>query len=263
MSIYKGDTKVTGTGVQIDDTLSSTSTHAVTNSAITNALIDVGYSEWVKPQDWIDIENGAKENNIYFLVGHPADYSKYAKFSFRVEPEDRGTYDVYVDGQKIVSAANNWTTTTIDFQSLNLSTGFDVTHPEALRTHIVRVCASTIGQSITRIQTQSVSGQVNQGVLWAHFQLSNAIGIDSLFGSESSRRFSLLEALTAKDNKITYTVGSTGTTSGLYQSFAYCTALTQLPVLEAQNTTYGSGGYISFLNVPAKKIVIKNNKGKI
>ena len=52
MGIYLGETKITGTGVQIDNTLSSTPNHAVTNSAITNALTKVGYSEWQKPSEW-------------------------------------------------------------------------------------------------------------------------------------------------------------------------------------------------------------------
>lgn len=41
MSIYLGDTKITGSGVQIDSALSSTSEHAVTNAAISNPLIYV------------------------------------------------------------------------------------------------------------------------------------------------------------------------------------------------------------------------------
>ena len=72
MGIYLGDTKITGTGVQIDSALSSTSNHAVTNAAITNALTEVGYSEWQKPSDWIDIRSGACPNSIYYLVGHSA-----------------------------------------------------------------------------------------------------------------------------------------------------------------------------------------------
>ena len=41
MTIYYGNTKVTGTGVQVDTALSTTSEHAVTNKAISNPLIYV------------------------------------------------------------------------------------------------------------------------------------------------------------------------------------------------------------------------------
>lgn len=224
-----------------------------------DALEDVGYSIWQKPSDWPDIRSGALNNSVYFLVGHSADYSSYPKFSLTASVStSANTYDVFVDGVKKATTANS-TTTTLDWQTLALTTGFDVTHPSALRAHIVRITPTVSTDTLTATRIMNISGQAQQGALWLHFQLSNAIKITNLAGTESSVRNLLLEAITAKNDKITYTVS--GSNSGLYGSFAYCESLVRLPVLEAANTTYASGDYLNFRAVPAKKIVIKNNKG--
>lgn len=215
--------------------------------------------EWAKPADWPDIRSGALNNSVYFLVGHKADYSSYPKFSLTASVStSANTYDVFVDGVKKATTANN-TTTTLDWQTLALSTGFDVTHPSALRAHIVRITPTVSTDTLTATRIMNISGQAQQGALWLHFQLSNAIKITNLAGTEISVRNLLLEAITAKNDKITYTVS--GSNSGLYGAFAYCESLVKLPILEAENTTYASGDYLNFRAVPAKKIVIKNNKG--
>ena len=260
MALYLGDTKLTGTGVQVDDALSSSSTNPVENKAVTGALADVGYIEWQKPADWVDIRSGALNNSIYLLVGHSADYTTYPKVAFNATVSSSGTYDVFVDGVKKATTASA-TTTTLDWQTLALTTGFDTTHPTALRTHIVRITPSQTTDTLTVFQIASISGQTEQGVLWMHFQLSNAIKIRTLAASGTTIRNFLLEAVTAKNNKITYTVSSNNAQSGFYGSFNRCTSLVQIPVLEAENATYSSGVYLSFREVPAKKVIIKNNNG--
>lgn len=225
MSIYLGDNKVTGAGVQLDNTLSETSNNAVTNAAITNALEDVGYDTWVKPAEWIDIRSAALKNSIYFLVGHSADYSSYRKFSL-TPTISSGTYDVYIDGVKYTTAASD-ATTTLDWQTLALQTGWDVTYPEALRTHIVRITPTTASSTITHIVHEVIDGQATQGTLWVHFSINNAISVEN-FCYKNGNSCPLLEAVTT-------TKGELEVSASLFRSFAHCSNLLELPKIRRNN----------------------------
>lgn len=216
---------------------------------------------WQKPADWIDIRSGALNNSIYLLVAHQADYSQYAKFSFEaITSTSTNTYDVYVDGLKHATTASGGTTT-LDWQTLALDSGYDVTYPSNLRTHVVRITPTQNTDTLTRFRCRDITGQQEQGLLWAHFELSNPITISSAFGTESAIRNYLLEAVTAKNDNITYTVSSSTSVSGFYSIFRSCTSLKKIPVLTAASTQYASGIYISFTGVSLKKVVIKGNSG--
>lgn len=273
MGIYLGNTKITGTGVQIDNTLSSDSTHAVTNAAITSALVDVGYNDWVKPADWIDIRNCALDNSVYYLVSHSAPtesggtytVADYPKFSLLCTlSTSANTYDVYVDGVKVATTAHN-TETTLDWGTLytagTVQTLYTTTHPTDLVYHIVRVTPSVSTDTFTRARIYQISGQQQQGLLWAHYQFSNPITLASGFGAESAVRNYLLEAVTAKNDTITYRVSSSLSGSGIYCAFTHTQSLKHIPTLVAEATTYRSGTYNAFTNSGLKKLVIKNNSG--
>ena len=251
MAIYQGSTKISGAGIEVDSSLSDSSTNPVQNQAVTEALEDVGYSTWQKPADWIDISSGAMTNSIYLLVGHTLDFSKYKELCFSVD---------YVDGIKQATTASG-ADTTLNWQTLALDSGYDVTYPSALRTHIVRITPTQSTDTMSRFRFRPISGQTEQGLLWAHFELSNPITITNAFGTESSIRNYFLEAVTAKNDNITYTVSSSASGSGFYSAFRDCTSLKKIPVLTAASTTYKSGDYISFSGVPLKKVVIKGNSG--
>ena len=242
-----------GNPMTVDDALSPTSTNPVQNKAIAEELgID-----WVKPADWIDIRNGALDNSVYFLVGHSADYSSYPKFSVNAEVSTgANTYDVYVDGVKQATTASG-TATTLDWQTLALSSGWDVTYPTALRTHVVRVTPTTSTDTLTRILNAAITGQADQGCLWIHFELENTIRATSLAGTESSKRNALLEAVTAKGDKITLKTNSTASSSGFYNMFARCVSLVTIPTL-ASDGQYESGIYIPFRGTKIKNLKLSN-----
>lgn len=215
---------------------------------------------WQKPSDWIDISSGAITNSIYLLVAHKADYSKYAKFSFEaMTSTTTNTYDVYVDGLKQTTIASG-DKITLDWQTLALDSGYGVTYPSNLHTHVVRITPTQNTDTLTRFRCRSITEQQEQGLLWAHFELSNPITANYMFGTESDTRNYLLEAVTAKNDNLTYHVSSSYN-SGLYQTFRACNSLKKIPVLTADATTYKSGEYISFSGVPLKKVVIKGNLG--
>ena len=222
MGIYLGNTKITGTGVQVDSTLSQTSQHPATNAAITEALTGLGYSAWQKPTDWIDIRSGALPNSVYYLVGHSADYQTYPTFEFYVEAGS--TYDVYIDGVKKLSAVASGTRSTINWATLALNTGYDATYPSALRTHIVRITPTDSTKSITRIGDNTASNTARAGLLWVHFTITNAPQIRYL-----GQNASILEAVTCE--------GDTMVVTNAYSAFSNAEALKELPIIDGNNAS--------------------------
>lgn len=248
MSIYLGSTKIAGVGV-VDSVLSTTSTNPAQNKVVAAALEDVGYPVWTKPAGWVDIRSGALGNSVYFLVGHSADYATYPVFSLQATVSNSGTYDVFVDGVKQATTASE-TATSLTWQTLALTTGYDVTYPANLRTHIVRVTPNSSANSLSAIKlTQNSS--VEQGVLWAHFTTESAIELDYCFGAaDNNKKCLLLEAVTTENDELL--VGRCRC------AFRNCESLQQIPALNFNNQTI-SYALDSFGEKTAiKKVVIKN-----
>lgn len=244
-----------------------------TQTTVEGALEAIS-EEWVKPSDWVDIRSGALGNSIYLLVAHSAPtesggtytVANYAKFSLLCQVStSANTYDVYVDGVKVATTAHN-TNTTLDWGALytagTVQTLYTTTHPSNLVYHIVRITPSVSTDTLTRLRITSISGQIEQGLLWIHYQLTYAITISSAFASESSVRNYLLEAVTAVNDTIKYTVSSSNSASGFYGAFNGTTSLKHIPTLVANSTSYRSGTYLSFQGSGLKRLVIKNNSGK-
>lgn len=232
MAIYLGNTKVSGSGVQVDSSFSDTSTRPVQNKVITDALETVGYDTWQKPADWIDMRNGALPNSVYFLVAHSADYATYPTFVVKATISNSGTYDVFVDGVKKATTASA-TETSLSWQTLALTSGFDVTYPAALRTHIIRVTPTVSTNTITAINTGSIS---NKGILWAHFTTKNYIGLSYFAQSNANPNAStqapVWEAVTSVGNELNV--------SNLRFAFNCTPSIAYIPAFVAesnQNTT--------------------------
>ena len=214
-----------------------------------------------KPADWSDIRKDCPANSIALYAGVKSDYSAYDNLGFTATCV--GGYNVYIDGTQYGTTYASGATCSITWSSLALDTGDDITTPSAMKAHKIWVEPATSGNNITAFQCNRVaaSGTEEQGILWAHFNLTNVIKIASIFGREVRYNNMILNAITAKNNLITYGINQNGAQSGFYSAFYNCSSLEYLPVLKAENTTYPSGTYLSFRNVPAKKIVIKNNNG--
>lgn len=215
-------------------------------------LVDNSDEEWCKPKEWVDIRNGALPNSMYLLVGHTADYSKYRYLTINATVSTAAnTYDVFVDGIKQFTTASG-SDTAIDWQTLNLDSGFNVTYPEALKTHIVRVTPTTSSDTFSAFRTKEVSGVNIQGCLWMHVTASNTINYEQLFGGWQVIRGSLLEAVTTsqetlKGNNFKY--GFTG-----------CKKLIETPVFEGlANQDMSAESFFSDCQ-KIKKIKLKNFK---
>lgn len=179
--------------------------------------------EWQKPSDWIDIRSGALSNSVYFLVGHSADYSQYPSFFVNATISNSGTYDVFVDGVKQATTASG-TATTLNWQTLALGSGWDVTYPEQLRTHIVRVTPTTSSNTLSSIKIPSTEA-IEFGLLWVHFSISYAININTFLRDPFAGGYCyLLEAITANGDELNVTGSMTG-------SFIHSRALKTIPTL--------------------------------
>ena len=203
---------------------------------------------WVKPSDWMDIRSMSLPESAYFLVGHSSDYSTYPEFTVNTTVADSGTYDIYIDGVKKVSAVSSGTSTTLNWQTLALTTGYDVTHPAALRTHIVRVTPSDSSKTLTALHL-AANSSVNQGVLWGHFSISNmsTINLRYLFGDENQTyKCPVLEAVTS----------STDTIGGGMTMFMNCESLVTIPTVIKGFS--GNTLVAAFRNTALKKIHFKD-----
>lgn len=184
--------------------------------------------EWEKPASWVDLRSGALPNSVYFLAAHSADYATYPTLTVYAEVSDSSTYDVYVDGIKKASAVSSGAATTLSWETLALATGYDVTYPAALRTHIVRITPTEGTKTITRINNNDGNATVMTGVLWAHFTTENYMNLRYAF-----LNLSHLEAVTAKSDMLNV--------ANIYQSFNGCSELKTVPTFNGKNQQYIDG----------------------
>lgn len=224
--------------------------------AVLNAQLESD-RPWQKPADWIDIRSGALENSVYLLVGHKADYSSYPLFSVYAQVSTAAnTYDVYVDGVKQATTASG-TVTTLNWQTLALESGWDVTTPSALRTHIVRVTPTTRTDTLTAIRCDEAAG-LQQGVLWVHLSLSNPIHIERLICTDAASGANYLyqnrlcQAVTTTEKEIM----ALGDMRGCCYNAA---SLEEFPPVNlVQNGNNASYFYRVFGYTKLKKIIIRN-----
>ena len=250
MAIYLGDTKVSGSGVQVDSSFSETSTRPVQNKVITDALETVGYDTWQKPADWIDMRNGALPNSVYFLVAHSADYATYPTFVVKATVSNSGTYDVFVDGMKKATTASA-TETSLSWQTLALISGWDVTYPAALRTHIIRVTPTVSTNTINAISTGSIS---NKGILWAHFTTKNYIGLSYFAQSNSNPNAStqapVWESVTSENNELNV--------NNITCAFSGIRSLKNIPTLIAESNQTNTSVTVFMTRTQIKKVKLVN-----
>lgn len=217
-----------------------------------------------KPADWSDIRKDCPAESIALYAGVKSDYSAYDNLGFTVATSNGSSYKVFIDGVQYGTTYASGTKCEITWSSLALDTGDDITTPTTLKAHKIWIEPATSGNSINGFMCRKVgsaSGYENQGVLWVHFNLTNTIQIAGLLGNDNAYRNMLAKAITAKNNLITYSVAAQVAQSGYYCLAPHSSLLEYLPILKAVNQSYPAGTYYSFVLVPAKKVVIKNNKG--
>ena len=206
-------------------------------SSATQAALDQIDDElhgWQKPADWPDMRSGAMDNSIYLLIGHSADYSTYPQFDFSAKISNNGTYDVYIDGIKQFTTASE-ATTSINWQTLALTSGRTTTHPTNLVTHIV--CITPTSYSNTFLEVKEVLGDYqNKGLLWAHFEIDYAIVNQISSSGGAQYRNPILEAITAKNDELKFN----GSASTLFWNCEKLQYVPKLDLSQLQKVNYYS-----------------------
>lgn len=212
-----------------------------------NTLINqnqIASESWQKPSSWVDIRTGAQANSIYLLVGHKADFSKYNEFPIKTEVNNSGTYDIYIDGIKKYSAVAGNTETLLNWQTLNLTSGFDVNYPETLRTHIIRV-TPTANTDHFEYPSFVKNTLEEVGLLWLHFTTDYTLYIPQMCYADCNAP--VLEAVTS----------STGflKTGWMESAFYNATSLKEIPIINILDSSTNFND--NFYNTKIRKLEYK------
>lgn len=183
-----------------------------------------------KPADWSDIRKDCPKNSIALYAGVKSDYSAYDNLGFTATCV--GGYKVYID-ETLYGTYNSGAQCNITWSTSGITTGDDITTPSALKAHKIWIEPATEGNNITAFRCNRVaaSGNEYQGVLWAHFNITNTINIGSCFGNPNTYRNNMLKAITSKNNLLSV--------SQLSNAFQYSSSLQYTPVFL---------GYSSYVN---------------
>lgn len=208
-------------------------------------------ADFKKPADWSDIRLGCPDNSIALYAAHKADFSEYDNIGFIANCT--GGYNVFIDGVQYGTTYASGAQCNITWSTSGITTGDDITTPSALKAHKIWVSPATSGNNISLFHCSRVasSGTEQQGVLWVHFNLSNAINISSLLNNDTNTLSgSLCQSVTAKNNIIKFI--------GLYCSFSRVYNLEFVPVLEADTTDVKNLYRFLQYNSKLKDITLRN-----
>jgi len=137
-----------------------------------------------------------EDNAIYLLAGHKSDYSQYDDFKVTPSTKDSGTYDVWIDNEKY-GTFNRGTELSIKWSDLSLSTGWNITTPESVKAHSIKLKASS---NSNKIDSLYFNGSITSGLLYNHFQLDYEFDFTRAGGG--FQHTPLMLGTTAKNNKL-------------------------------------------------------------
>ena len=190
-------------------------------------------------------------DDSYFIAPYVAQTIQYDNLGFTATCV--GGYKVYIDGT-LYNTYNSGSTCTITWSSLALATGDDITTPTALKAHKIWIEPATAGNNITQFRCRRVaaSGNEEQGILWAHFNISNIVAAITMFGAYNTYTNALLIAITAKNNTLNV--------STIEEMCEYTVSLEYIPLLVGDNIARNLENmfYSGVYNL--NKVVLKNFK---
>ena len=219
------------------------------NSLLTSLEISKK-SGFKKPASWPDIRKSTVPNSIRLLAD--------TRYPFGFIATVTGGYSVDIDGEHYGDYNSSAQFSMADWTDYTDTDGYSISYPDgATKAHIIDIYPQASGAEITAFHCSRVaeSGTEQQGILWEHFNITNAINISTLnavgnYGSQDYKN-TLLTACTAKNNLLKVT-------GDLYCSFFLCEELEYLPVIDGNNNKVDLG-YFGFSDCKTiKKINIKN-----
>lgn len=199
-----------------------------------------------KPASWPDIRKNTEDGHIYLLVD-----TRYP-IGFSVTATDG--YSVKIDGIAYEDYNSQAQFSIADWTDYTATEGYSIDYPTgATKAHIIDIYPQTENENITAFHCARVaaSGTEAQGLLWAHFNLTNQITPAFLAGRSGQYTNAIAKAITAKNNVLNV--------SSSINSLAFnATALEYIPVIDGDNETVNCAS--SFAGSGVLKITIKNFK---
>ncbi len=156
-----------------------------------------GKSDFKKPSSWPDIRKSVIPNSIRLLAD--------TRYPIGFIATVTGGYSVDIDGEHYGNYNSATQFSMADWSSYTDTDGYDITYPEeATKAHIIDIYPQTSGENITAFHCARVAASETeqQGVLWAHLNLTNSIDLSKGFNYTEYYN-DLMEALTCKGNKLT------------------------------------------------------------
>lgn len=229
-------------------------------SLLTNLEIRGKKSKFKKPNSWSDIRKDCPTDSIALYVGcrEEYDYTIFDNLGFTATCT--GGYNVFIDGTQYGTTYASGAQCDITWSTSGITTGDDITTPETLKAHKIWITPATEGAEITAFHCSRVaaSGDEGQGVLWAHFNLSNEIDLTNGFSNYGVLRNTLFLALTAKNNIIKAS-GIAGLLGEGADRIMLATNTSYVPVFDLNNNTIGGGGAFNVLTTATMQEVILKN----
>lgn len=196
---------------------------------LNETYIKINGSLWFGKETWQP--SRYEGNAMYMLVGHKADYSKYNNLGFAPTITNSGTFDLWLDNQKVQSSVASSTNLALQWDKLALTTGYTVSTPEALKAHTLKVVPTSSTEHIEQIQTYRVDSSIDNdeyGTLWYDFNLENEIKLNNLGGS-STVISPACQLVTAKNDEIKFN------TNGISYFATRIQNVKHLPTLNGSN----------------------------
>lgn len=197
-----------------------------------------------------------EDNTITLLYGVHS--SKYKLFGLLAQVSS-GSYDVYIDDVLYGTYTSN-TQCDIDFSENGANAlGPEyvpigtATTPEALTLHKIVIKPNTSGATITQFQcrrTTGASGNQQQGVLWVHFELDNAITLYYFSYTYNVYINNILQSITAKNNTLFI--------KDINYVFNYISNLIYIPKID-MSKRISDTNYLLIGNTKIKRLILDNN----
>ena len=197
-----------------------------------------------KPSTWPDIRKSASDGHIYLLCD--------TRYPIGFVASATGGYSVRIDGINYGNYNSEEQFSMSDWSTYSTTNGYVIDYPTgATKAHIIDIYPQTENENITAFHCARVatSGAEEQGLLWAHFNISNAINLTSLLYTDSKYNNKKCMAITAKNNVLKV--------SGIRVMCKYALVLEYLPEINYGGLTFNSNTSFSFIN-NSKKITLKN-----
>lgn len=180
-------------------------------------------SDFRKPASWPNICKNLVPNSIRLLADDRYPLGFIANIT--------GGYSVNIDGVHYADYESSVQLSMSDWSDYTDTEGFAIDYPiGATKAHIIDIYPQTSGENVTAFHCARVaaSGNEEQGILWAHFNLSNAINLSKGFAYTEYYN-DLLMAVTAKKNTII--------ANGLDYCFDNALSLEYLPSIDCSNVS--------------------------